>query len=49
MSGAATVDRQWVVTAYTLAFGSLLLPGGRAGPPRVAGRRWLRPQACSPR
>src|SRR5579859_7290311 len=22
-------DRQWVVTAYTLAFGSLLLPGGR--------------------
>ena len=23
------VDRQWVVTAYTLAFGSLLLPGGR--------------------
>jgi EmrB/QacA subfamily drug resistance transporter len=24
-----TDDRQWVVTAYTLAFGSLLLPGGR--------------------
>src|SRR6201988_2837918 len=24
-----TVDRQWVVTAYSLAFGSLLLPGGR--------------------
>jgi EmrB/QacA subfamily drug resistance transporter len=24
-----TVDRQWVVTAYTLAFGSLLLIGGR--------------------
>src|ERR1039457_7140130 len=24
-----TLDRQWVVTAYTLAFGSLLLPGGR--------------------
>jgi EmrB/QacA subfamily drug resistance transporter len=24
-----TVDRQWVVTAYTLAFGSLLLLGGR--------------------
>jgi EmrB/QacA subfamily drug resistance transporter len=23
------VDRQWVVTAYTLAFGSLLLPAGR--------------------
>ena len=25
----STVDRQWVVTAYALAFGSLLLPGGR--------------------
>jgi MFS family permease len=25
------VDRQWVVTAYALAFGSLLLPGGPAG------------------
>jgi MFS family permease len=24
-----TVDRQWVVTAYTLVFGGLLLPGGR--------------------
>jgi MFS family permease len=24
-----TVERQWVVTAYTLAFGSLLLPAGR--------------------
>src|SRR5256886_9860619 len=24
-----TADRQWVVTAYTLAFGSLLLLGGR--------------------
>jgi EmrB/QacA subfamily drug resistance transporter len=24
-----TVDRQWVVTAYSLAFGSLLLAGGR--------------------
>src|SRR6201981_2749759 len=24
----STVDRQWVVTAYTLAFGSLLLLGG---------------------
>ena len=23
------VDRQWVITAYTLSFGSLLLPGGR--------------------
>ncbi len=26
-----TVDRQWVVTAYTLSFGSLLLLGGRLG------------------
>src|SRR5690349_115057 len=25
----STVDRQWVVAAYTLAFGSLLLVGGR--------------------
>ena len=27
--GFNTVDRQWVVTAYTLAFGSLLLLGGK--------------------
>jgi EmrB/QacA subfamily drug resistance transporter len=27
--GFTTVERQWVVTAYSLAFGSLLLPGGR--------------------
>jgi EmrB/QacA subfamily drug resistance transporter len=27
--GFSTVDRQWVVTAYTLSFGSLLLLGGR--------------------
>jgi EmrB/QacA subfamily drug resistance transporter len=27
--GFTTADRQWVVTAYTLAFGSLLLPSGR--------------------
>lgn len=27
--GATTADRQWVVTAYTLAFGGLLLLGGR--------------------
>ena len=25
----STVDRQWVLTAYTLTFGSLLLLGGR--------------------
>jgi MFS family permease len=28
-----TADRQWVVTAYALAFGSLLLPGGRLADP----------------
>lgn len=27
--GATSADRQWVVTAYTLAFGGLLLAGGR--------------------
>ncbi|HLN69306.1 MAG TPA: MFS transporter, partial [Streptosporangiaceae bacterium] len=25
----STIDRQWVVTAYSLAFGSLLLLGGK--------------------
>ena len=29
--GFTSVDRQWVVTAYALAFGSLLLFGGRVG------------------
>src|SRR3977135_2587907 len=29
--GFANSDRQWVVTAYALSFGSLLLVGGRAG------------------
>ena len=29
--GFANSDRQWVVTAYALAFGSLLLLGGRLG------------------
>jgi EmrB/QacA subfamily drug resistance transporter len=29
--GFTTTDRQWVVTAYALAFGSLLLLGGRLG------------------
>ena len=28
--GFPNSDRQWVVTAYALAFGSLLLVGGRA-------------------
>src|SRR6201994_3986064 len=27
----SNVDRQWVITAYSLAFGSLLLFGGRLG------------------
>ena len=27
--GISVADRQWVVTAYTLAFGGLLLLGGR--------------------
>src|SRR5262252_7404235 len=35
--GFTTVDRQWVVTAYALAFGSLLLFGGRLGD--LIGRR----------
>src|SRR6266436_2599539 len=35
--GFSTADRQWVVTAYTLAFGSLLLPGGRLAD--LAGRK----------
>ncbi len=29
--GFSTVDRQWVITAYSLAFGSLLLLGGKIG------------------
>lgn len=29
--GFADGGRQWIVTAYTLSFGSLLLPGGRLG------------------
>ena len=33
----STADRQWVVTAYTLSFGSLLLLGGRL-PTCSAGR-----------
>jgi len=32
-----TVDRQWVITAYALAFGSLLLLGGRVS--ALAGRK----------
>ncbi len=32
--GFTIADRQWVVTACTLAFGSLLLPGGGNGTSR---------------
>jgi MFS family permease len=33
----ANADRQWIITAYSLAFGSLLLFGGRIGD--VVGRK----------
>jgi EmrB/QacA subfamily drug resistance transporter len=36
--GFANSDRQWIVTAYALAFGSLLLLGGRLGD--LFGRKW---------
>ena len=46
--GFSTVDRQWVVTAYALAFGSLLLLGGRLGD--LIGRKitFLRVRSASP-
>ena len=37
--GFANGDRQWVVTAYALAFGSLLLVGGRLGD--MFNRKWV--------
>ena len=37
--GFSNSDRQWVVTAYALAFGSLLLVGGRLGD--MFGRKWV--------
>ncbi|HEY1916139.1 MAG TPA: MFS transporter [Streptosporangiaceae bacterium] len=37
--GFSNADRQWVVTAYSLAFGSLLLLGGRLSD--LIGRRWM--------
>jgi MFS family permease len=37
--GFADVDRQWVVTAYTLALGGLLLLGGRIADSVAVGRR----------
>src|SRR3954471_18718131 len=40
--GFGSASLPWVVTAYTLAFGGLLIPAGRAGdlfgPPRLFGR-----------
>lgn len=36
--GFANSDRQWIVTAYALAFGSLLLLAGRLGD--LFGRKW---------
>ncbi|MGH2874143.1 MAG: MFS transporter, partial [Solirubrobacteraceae bacterium] len=36
--GFSTFDRQWSITAYALAFGSLLLLGGRIGD--LFGRKW---------
>jgi EmrB/QacA subfamily drug resistance transporter len=36
--GFSNADRQWVVTAYALAFGSLLLLGGRISD--LFGRKW---------
>jgi MFS family permease len=36
--GFSTDSRQWVVTAYALAFGSLLLLGGKVGD--LFGRKW---------
>jgi EmrB/QacA subfamily drug resistance transporter len=37
--GFPNSDRQWVVTAYALAFGSLLLVGGRLGD--MFNRKWI--------
>src|ERR1700678_887455 len=37
--GFANSDRHWVVTAYALAFGSLLLVGGRLGD--MFSRKWI--------
>ena len=36
--GFSDDSRQWIVTAYALAFGSLLLLGGRIGD--LFGRKW---------
>src|SRR5438034_5132169 len=36
--GFSNADRQWIVTAYSLAFGSMLLLGGKLGD--LFGRKW---------
>src|SRR3954451_9099484 len=36
--GFSNDERQWIITAYALAFGSLLLPGGKLGD--LFGRKW---------
>ena len=38
--GFSTSDRQWVITAYALAFGSLLLLGGRSRTSSADAGRW---------
>src|SRR5213080_3644536 len=35
----STESRQWIITAYALAFGSLLLLGGKLGD--LFGRKWI--------
>src|SRR6202171_4615280 len=37
--GFSNGDRQWLVSAYALAFGSLLLVGGRLGD--IFSRKWV--------
>ena len=41
----STANRQWVITAYTIAFGGLLLLGGRIAD--FSGRKRSSPSACS--
>lgn len=42
--GFSNDDRQWIITAYALAFGSLLLLGGRIGD--LFGRKWAFVAGC---
>jgi MFS family permease len=44
--GFSNADRQWIVTGYALAFGSLLLLGGRLSD--IIGRKRASPCCCSP-